>query len=102
MVPGASEDGGGGLGCFAGVDEFVVITQIFGVRTVVFGELGFLLGTCEDVGVGDCAAGCGDDVERFGCCAKTAAAAAAFWGVSFAEGAQGRAGEETVVVYLSG
>ncbi len=66
----------------------------------MFGEVGFLLGAREDVGVGDCATGCGDHVKGFGRCAKTTAAA--FGPVFFAEGAQSRAGEEFVVVDFGG
>lgn len=67
---------------------------------MVFGDVGFLLGAREDVGVGDGAAGCGDHVKGFGCCAKTVAAA--FGAMFFAEGTQSRAGEEFVVVDFGG
>lgn len=103
----SSNHRGNRLRGFAGVDEFVVAEVVVVVGKWVvemeFGEIGLLLGAGEDVGVGDCAAGCGDDVEGFSGYAESAAAAAAAVGaVFFAEGAESCAGEDLVVVGFSG
>jgi hypothetical protein len=71
---------GSGVWCLRGVDEafvyiWVVVCIGVGVCVASAAIVGVLQLRCataavvagEDVGVGDCVAGGGDDVERFGC-----------------------------------